>query len=212
MDELFKALAILLIILLGSAGEIFKKIRANTQQKPQPKTPPKRPASSYPQTESYNAPSPKTKKEDDPITTVFRELFELEPKDVVIVDEPPAPPAGERVDRPKQPNIFEDWRNQSQRDIPPFRPEAYSDKPRQPKPAQMAKPKPPKPKDPPPKVAQKKIAASEYLVGASAASPETQFQKLYDRYGDKPLKLAVIYNEILGRPRSMRNTSPRRYT
>lgn len=216
MDDIIQAVAIVLLLLAGGAGEFFKKMRKASQQKNSvPKQQPTRPASAKPQTDSYDAPSPSEKKEDDPITTVFRELFDMQDQEVVIVDEPPSPPKGERVDRPKQPNMFEQWDQQDRETIPPFRPEAYPQRPKQ-KPIQAAKPKPappkPKPKVPPPKVMQKKIAASEYLAGASAASSESQFQNLYDRFGDNPLKLAVIYNEILNRPRSLRNTSPRKYT
>lgn len=211
MDELFQAIAILLFILLGGAGEIFKKIRKSTQPKDAPKTPPSKPAKPQPQMDQYGTPSPKDQKEkDDPITTVFKELFDMEPQDVVIVDEPPPPPPGERVDRPKKGNIFEDWRDQSQKEIPPFRPEAYAEISSQPKPKkQITKPKL---NVAPPKIVQKKHSTPVLLAGASAASTETRFQTLYDRYGDNPLKLAVIYNEILGRPRSLRNSSPRKYT
>lgn len=210
MDELFQALAILLFILVGGAGEIFKKLRQSTQQNKESKSSQSKPPTTQPQTANYDAPSSQKKKEEDTMTKVFRELFDADPQDLVIVDEPPPPPPGERVDRPKKGNIFEDWRDQSQQEIPPFRPETYAEIPAQPKPKEQKSK--PKLKVAPPKIVQKKHSTPELLAGASAASTETRFQTLYDRYGDNPLKLAVIYNEILGRPRSLRNSSPRKYT
>lgn len=219
MDNMFEAIAILLFILLSASGEIFKRIREATQKKESPKPPePKpsgqKPAPAKPQSEWYEVPTSKKDKKEDPITTVFKELFDIREQEIVIVDEPPPPPPGERTDRPRKPNIFDQWKEGEKQVVPPFRPEAYPVKPKAQKPV-LSKPilqKKPKPVIPPPKSVQKKVEAHGYLIGASAASPEQVFQSLYDRYGSNPLKLAVIYTEILSRPRSLRNSSPRRYT
>ncbi len=218
MDDLFQAIAILILIAAGGGAELFKRLRESTKETHTPKPPKPAPAKprqtgqqqTEPQSEWYDSGEFMDRENEDPMTTIFKELFDHE--DPVIVDEPPYPPKeGQWRERPGERNIFEQWGQPEE--VPPFRPEAYGPKYDDPIPAPPPKPKVrPVAEIPPPKKAQKTMGASELLAGATAYSSKSTFQSLYDRYGDNPLKLAVIYNEILGKPRSMRNTSFRKYT
>ena len=198
---MIEALAILVIILVSGVVEISKRMREKSNKNKQfkPKTPPKSrrlaPTQGETQTRRREGTEDFPAGEEDTWSKMFKEMFDVEEPEVVIMDEPirheppltpkpfpppppvnPSPARRRKVMRPAE---------QTSSSRPVLRPEFVPSTP-----------------------VLKKKKTTRTVQAARPVSPSPILMELLRNASHEPLKTAFVLHEILSRPRCLRPWRP----